>query len=105
MEWWDVIKEWFLGLGQQYHVNPLIFGSIYVGAIPFFFVSLAWTINNIRKKKPYFVQAILTGLFFISAYLYLIVAGRHIPFWVYLFLALLVGYSAYSTVRKVKAKT
>jgi len=35
------LKEWFLGLGQQYHVNPIIFGAIYVGAIPFFSASVA----------------------------------------------------------------
>ena len=24
--------EWFWGLGNQYGVNPIVFGSIYVGA-------------------------------------------------------------------------
>jgi len=37
MEWWEIFKEWFLSLGGKYHVNPYIFGGIYVGAIPFFF--------------------------------------------------------------------
>lgn len=105
MTWWNDIKDWFLGLGEHYHVNPYIFGGIYVGAIPFFFGSLSWTIRNIRKKKSFLLPLMLTGLFFVSAYLYLIIAGRHIPVWVYAFLAVLTGYGAYSTWLKIKAKT
>ena len=26
MEWWSVFKDWFMGLGEKYNVNPLIFG-------------------------------------------------------------------------------
>lgn len=105
MGWWHTIKDWFLGLGEQYHVNPFIFGGIYVGAIPFFFASLSWTVQNIRKKKPFLLPSMLTGFFFISAYLYLIVVGKHIPIWVYIFLALMVSYGGYSTLMKIKART
>jgi hypothetical protein len=34
-ELFETIKIWFFGLGENYGVNPIIFGSIYVGAIPF----------------------------------------------------------------------
>lgn len=105
MEWWQTIREWFLGLGEQYHVNPFIFGGIYVGAIPFFFASLSWTVQNIRKKKAFLLPSMLTGFFFISAYLYLIVLGKHIPVWVYIFLALMISYGGYSTLMKIKART
>ncbi|MEO8712582.1 MAG: hypothetical protein ABI405_10690 [Parafilimonas sp.] len=98
------IKDWFFSLGDKYHVNPIIFGSIYVGAIPFFFLSLAWLIKNIKQKKPIVLPVLLTGFFFISAYLYLIIAGRNIPFWVYIFIAVLIIYGVISTVKKVKKK-
>jgi hypothetical protein len=45
------------------------------------------------------------GFCFISAYLYLAVAGRNIPLWVWLFLAVLIVYGALSTVRDVRRKT
>ena len=32
---WDLIQDWFMSLGDQYGVNPIIFGSISVVAIPF----------------------------------------------------------------------
>lgn len=105
MEWWEAIKEWFLSLGKDYNVNPYIFGGIYVGAIPFFFVSLTWTIKNIKKKKPIVLPVLLTGFFFISACLYLIIAGKNIPVWVYIFIGLMVVYGIYSTNKKIKDKT
>jgi glycopeptide antibiotics resistance protein len=104
MEWWETFKDWFLSLGDKYNVSPYIFGGIYLGAIPFFFLCLGWTIRNIRKKKSFVFPALLTGLFFISAYLYLIFVGENIPVWVYVFIAVLVGYGIYSTFSKIQKK-
>lgn len=97
------LKEWFLGLGDKYHVDPIIFGSIYVGAIPFFFLSLFWLTRNIKANKPVVMPVLLSGLFFISAYLYLIIAGRNIPVWVYFVIGCLVLYGCYTTILKVRA--
>ena len=105
MEWWDIFREWFLSLGEKYNVNPYIFGGIYVGAIPFFFLSLYWMIKSIKKKKPIILPVLLTGFFFISSYLYLIIVGKNIPVWVYIFIGLMISYGVYSTLKKVKQKT
>jgi len=105
MEWWEIFKNWFLSLGEKYNVNPYIFGGIYVGAIPFFFLCLGWTIRKIRKKKSFVLPLLLTGFFFISAYLYLIIVGKNIPVWVYFFIGLMVAYGIFSTIKKIKAKT
>jgi hypothetical protein len=43
----EAIKIWFMSLGDQYGVNPIIFGAIYVGAIPFFTLSLGWLVKSI----------------------------------------------------------
>lgn len=104
MQWWEIFKEWFLNLGGKYNVNPYIFGSIYLGAIPFFFVCLAWTVKNIKSKKSVVLPVLLTGFFFISAYLYLIIAGRNIPVWVYIFIAVFLMYGIYTTFKKIKSK-
>ncbi len=105
MEWWETIKHWFLSLGENYGVNPYIFGGIYVGAIPFFFICLSWTIKNIKQKKTFVLPLLLTGLFFISAYLYLIIAGKNIPVWVYIFIGIMILYGVYSTIKKIKGNT
>ena len=100
----DAFYTWFMGLGVQYGVNPLVFGAIYVGAIPFFTLSLAWLVRNLKQKKTIVLPALLTGFFFISAYLYLIIAGRNVPFWVYLFIAALVGFGTWSTIQKIRKR-
>ncbi len=95
------LYTWFMGLGAEYGVNPVIFGAIQVGAIPFFTLSIAWLVKNLKQKKPVLLPALSSGFFFISAYLFLIIAGRNVPLWVYLFIALLVGFGAWSTIKKV----
>lgn len=105
MALWETFKEWFLSLGDKYNVNPYIFGGIYIGAIPFFFLCLAWTIKKIKQKKSFVFPLLLTGFFFISAYLYLIIVGKNIPVWVYIFIGVMILYGVYSTFKKVKNKT
>ncbi len=98
----DAIREWFYSFGENYGVNPLIFGAIYVGAIPFFSLSIAWLVKNYRQKKSIVLPLMAAMFCFISAYLYLLVAGKNVPFWVYGILILLIVFGAYSTFKKVR---
>lgn len=97
-------KVWFLSLGAHYGVNPFIFGAIYVGAIPFFFASIGWLVRRARQGRSTVVPALCAGFCFVSAYLYLAVAGHDIPVWVWVFLAALIIYGAYSTIRDTRRK-
>lgn len=99
------ITDWLLGLGAEYGVNPIIFAAIYVGAIPFFTLSIAWLVNNVRSGKPTPLPILSAGFFFVSAYIYLLIAGQNIPLWVYAIIVALLIYGAYSTYQKVKKKT
>jgi ABC-type Co2+ transport system permease subunit len=99
---WQAIQDWFLGLGAEYGVNPFIFGGIYIGAIPFFSLSIGWLIKNYRNGKSIVLPALSAMFFFISAYIYLIFAGKNVPFWVYGAVVLLIIIGAYSTVQKVR---
>ncbi len=101
---WNSVKEWFLGLGEKYGVDPIIFGSIYVGAIPFFLLSVGWIVRNYRKGKSITIPVISAGFFFISAYIYLFIAGENIPWWVYVLLGAMIVYGAWSTYRSTKKK-
>lgn len=103
-EFIEIAKEWFLNLGEDYGVNPIVFGSIYVGAIPFFTLSIGWLVKNYRQNKSIVLPAISATLFFISAYLYLMIAGENVPFWVYGIVAFMVSYGAWSTFKKVKSR-
>lgn len=98
-------RNWFASLGEKYNVNPLIFGGIYVGAIPFFTLCVAWIVSNLRKKKPVVLPVLAASFFFISAYLYLLIVGRNIPAWVYLVIGAMIGFGIYSTIRKIRAQS
>lgn len=102
---WTAVTEWFFSLGEQYGVNPLIFGSISVGAIPFFWLSVAWLVRNLRRGRSPFLPVLATSLCVLSAYIYLFIAGENLPLWVYALVIGLIGYSAYSTVQTVRKKT
>jgi len=104
MKWLEFVNQFFLDLGEKYNVNPYIFGAIYIGAIPLFFLCLSWTIRNIRKKKTFAIPLLLTGLCFVSAYVYLIIVGRNIPTWVYVFIGVMVIYGVYSTINTIRKK-
>jgi O-antigen/teichoic acid export membrane protein len=108
MEWIEAFKIWFISLGDNYGVNPYIFGAIYVGAIPFFTISVGYIVKNYRQKKSIALPVMSASFCFVSAYLYLMIAGENVPWWVYgIVIALLVygGYSTYIKVKKQVAET
>ena len=96
------LRDWFFGLGAEYGVDPLVFGAIYVGTIPLFFLSLAWLGRNVRSGRSPVAPVLAAGACFVSAYVYLIVAGENVPAWVYGFVAALVAFGAWSTARSVR---
>lgn len=100
----ESINQWFLSLGAEYGVNPYIFGAIYVGAIPFFIASIGWLVRRARAHRSTAVPTMCAGFCFVSAYLYLAVAGRNIPVWVWIFLAVLIVYGAWSSIRDTRRK-
>ena len=102
MDWFSTSIDWVIQLGTRYNVDPIIFASIYIGAIPFFMVSLIWLVRSIKQKKPIVVPVLVSGFFFLSSYLYLIVVGRNIPFWVYVLIAVLVVYGIYSIRKEIR---
>ncbi|MFO7800423.1 hypothetical protein [Rhodohalobacter sp.] len=104
MEWINDFQVWFMSLGDAYGVNPIIFGAIYVGAIPFFTLSIAWLVRNYRIDRSIVLPVLSASFFFVSAYLYLIIAGKDVPLWVYGVVVGMLAYGGWSTFRKVKYK-
>lgn len=98
----DAASDWFFALGEQYGVDPLIFGAIYVGAIPFFLISIGWLVKRARAGRSIVLPALCAGMCFISAYLYLAIAGRNIPIWVWLLLGAMVLYGAFAAIRDTR---
>jgi hypothetical protein len=100
----EAFMDWFMALGEPYGVNPVIFGSIYVGAVPFFWVAIAWLARNIKHKRSIVGPVLMAGGCAVSAYVYLIFVGQNVPVWVYGLIAAIIGYALYATWQKVQEK-
>lgn len=102
---WMLASDWFMGLGDSYGVDPIIFGSIYVATIPFFWGSVAWIVRNARKGTSVTLPALSASFFMVMAYAYLFWAGENLPIWLYLLVGACIVYGGIATVRKVRSTT
>ena len=100
----SALQHWFLNLGSEYGVDPLIFGLIYVGAIPFFITSVAWLVRNVQRGRSIWLPATCASFCFFAAYVYLAVAGKNIPFWIWVFIVGATLLGIFSAVRQIKKK-
>ena len=98
----DEALRWLLELGERYGVNPVLYAVIYVGAAPFFFGSLAWLIRNLRGGRALALPLASTAFFFSAPPLYVFLAGRNLPAWVYALLIGLALVGVVMTVRRVR---
>lgn len=102
MEIVETAYQWFMGLSENYGVNPFIFGAIYVGAIPFFTISVGFIIRNYKQNKPITLPVLSASACFVSAYVYLMIAGENVPWWVYAVVIAMLIYGGWSTYNKIQ---
>lgn len=102
MEIFENAYQWFMGLSENYGVNPFIFGAIYIGAIPFFTVSVGFIIRNYKQNRPITLPVLSASACFVSAYVYLMIAGENVPWWVYAIVVAMLVYGGWSTYNKVQ---
>lgn len=82
--------DYLSGIAQAHEVSPLLFILIYaISTGPFLLVS-GWLLHHIRRQRPLEALVFLWALFYSAPYLYVLIAGRNLPVWVYLFVAGLV---------------
>ena len=101
---WNGIKNYYITLGRNYHVDPLIFFGIHVVATPLFMLTVAWLIKNYRQKKPIALPFICALLIFNAANIYLVIFSKNIPLWVYFVLAITTIISGYFSYKKIHKK-
>ena len=101
---WKSIKNYYITLGRNYHVDPLIFFGIHVVATPLFMLTVAWLIKNCRQSKSIAWPLIFSLLIFNAANIYLVIFGKNIPLWVYFVLAITTIISGYFTYKKIHKK-
>lgn len=103
-DYFTLFKDWVITLGDRHGVDPLILGSLYLVSKLFFFSCLGWVIKNLRAKKPFIFPLLFASMSFSVPYCYLVIAGRNISVWVYICIAMIFIYGAFSIWKKVTEK-
>jgi hypothetical protein len=75
--------QWFVSLGEPYGVNTFIFGGLYIGTVPFFWMSVFWLVKNTRRSKQTCIPMALASLCWFSPYIYIFIAGNGLPVWIW----------------------
>ena len=98
---WESAYAWVLSLGEKHHVDPILFGVIYVIAITISWVSVIWLIRNVRTKRPVYCPVGAIAFFHAVPYLYIVIAGRDISWWAYVSIGVLVALALAGAIFKV----
>jgi fatty acid desaturase len=104
----EFIAAKFAGIMKQainhYGVNPVIFLVIYLISGPFFYYSLFRVVQALARKRS--KEALVWAAVFLCAtiapFIYVLLFGRNLPWWVYGIIALIIGYGVFSLIRKLR---
>jgi hypothetical protein len=91
---------------DYYGINPIIFIAIYLICAPIFYYSLFRTIRAIARKKGKDIlvwSAIFIGAN-IAPFIYVLLFGKNIPWWVFVMIVLLIGEGIISLTMKVSQR-
>jgi hypothetical protein len=91
---------------DNYNVDPIIFLIIYFCCVPIFYFSLYKTIRSIATKV--IQETVLWSTVFMAScvapFIYVMLFGKNIPWWVYILIAIIIGQSIYSFVTRLRQK-
>jgi len=104
MDYINQFKEWIIALGDKHDVNPLLLGCLYLVSKISLFTFLGVVVKRLRAKKPFMVPLLCACISFCVPYTYLIIAGRNISIWVYVFIGAVFIYGAYTIWKTVNKK-
>jgi hypothetical protein len=123
---WGSIRDFVIGLGNvpvvhfllsrlgeimdlartRYNVNPVVFLVLYIVPGPFWYYTVFRTIRAIAKKntKELMLWAMICLVLTVEPYLYVLIFGRNMPWWIYIIIGLLVAQGIFTLVRRLVKK-
>lgn len=91
---------------EEYGVDPVIFLVIYLGAAPVFYYSLYRMARALAKKVG--GEVMLWSTVFLASvvapFIYVLLFGRNLPWWVYAIIAVIVGQGVISLIGNLRKK-
>jgi uncharacterized protein YacL len=100
----DYIHNWLSDIQHNYGVNPIVFGIIYCVSVVPFWLSIYKIIAGIKNRKTAQVSTfgIILGITIIAPFVYVALFGRNLPIWFWIIAVLVIAYSIYSVLRRIK---
>jgi hypothetical protein len=90
----------------RYNVNPIVFLVLYVVPGPFWYYTVFRTIREIARRNT--SKAMLWGticlVVTVQPYLYVLIFGRNMPWWIYIIIGVLVAQGVFTLVRRLVKK-
>jgi hypothetical protein len=111
LSWFDhVVLGWIRELmraaRQNYDVDPVVFLVIYLATVPFFYYSIFRMVRALAVRRQQ--EIMLWSMVFLGStaapFIYVLIFGRNLPWWVYVVIALLIGQGVFSLVRRLRKK-
>jgi hypothetical protein len=100
------VRETMNAARVNYGVDPVVFMVIYLASVPVFYYSIFRMVRALAKKLQ--KEIMLWSMIFLAAtaapFIYVLLFGRNLPWWVYVIIALLIGQGVYSLIRKLSKK-
>lgn len=89
---------------DTYGVNPVVFLVIYLVCTPIYYYSLFRTLRALAKKlaKEIMLWSTVFLCTNVAPFLYVLLFGRNIPWWVYIIIAILIGQGVLFLVLKLR---
>lgn len=81
-----------------------MYAVIWVGALPLFLLSVGWLVRALRRREAILWPIASTAFFFSAPTLYVLAAGRNLPWWAYAILAVLAVVGAVRTASGVRRR-
>jgi hypothetical protein len=90
----------------RYGVNPVVFLILYVAPAPFWYYSIYRTIRAVATKnsRDLMLWGMICLVVTIQPYVYVLIFGRNMPWWIYIIVGLLVAQGIYSLLRRLTKK-
>ncbi|MGQ9533839.1 MAG: hypothetical protein ACUVQ3_05595 [bacterium] len=100
----EYLKNWFGQIHRNYGVNPLIFAIIYFGGAPFFWLSIYKIVLGLKNKNINQVRifAVILGITIIAPFAYVAMFGHNVPYWFWIFAAIIIIYAIYNAFCRIK---
>ncbi len=90
---------------DDYGVDPIVFLVIYLVSVPIFYYSLYRMVRALaqRVSREIMLWSFVFLCTVVAPFVYVLLFGRNLPWWVYLVIALIVGQGVFSLVRNLRA--